>query len=639
MELLHSISVELMGEKDVAALYTKILDAAVAIMRSQFASMQTLDLTRGPVGGMGELHLLSARGYTEDAVRSFEWVRPDMNTSCGISLRSGHRTVITDVEKYGPLSCTPALEAFLQTGIRAMQTTPLISRSGQLLGMITTHWSQPHEPTARDLRLMDILARQAADLLERTKAEAALQARERQLDAILGAVTDAFMCVDASFVLTFVNESCAARSGHEPATLLGRAMWSALPYTGDENTRGELRRAMLQRTAAEYEVYYEPWDRWFSEKAYPTSDGGLAIYSQDITERKRAEELRQMLTGELSHRVKNMLATVQAIATQTLRRSTSSADFVKSFSGRIQSMSLVHSQLSDNDWKGAQLRALVRDQIKQGPVDETRVHATGPDVHLDARIVPQVAMMLHELGTNSIKYGALSKPDGVISLTWTAERDELYMRWQERGGPPVQAPVKRGLGTTLVEQSAKGAGGKAHMIVEAGGVSWEIRLLLPADSGKIADALAASPERKSKDLPPKPVLQPAVRRLTGKRFLIVEDEPLVAMDLCDVLEGAGAEIVGSTGNASDAIAYIDGEALHGVLLDANLFGTPVDAIAAALTRKGVPFAFVTGYGEASLPAAFKSAPLLPKPFTPQQIIDGAEQLVGERKDVIALVRR
>lgn len=555
IELLHSISVALIGEKDVQTLYSKILDAAVAIMGSQFASMQTLDLERGPTGGPGELHLLSARGYTEEALRQFEWVRPDMPTSCGLSLRSGQRTVIADVETFDELASTPVLAAFLQTGIRSMQTTPLISRTGRLLGMITTHWSEPHEPSMRDLRLMDILARQAADLLERTKAETALQARERQLDGILGAVTDAFMSVDRGFHLTFVNDCFAARFGKSPPELIGKNIWDVLPLTAGDVTHLELNKAMRERVVSEYEVHYQPWDRWFCEKAYPTADGGLAVYSQDISDRKRTEDLRLMLTSELSHRVKNMLATVQAIATQTLRRSNSSTEFVRSFGGRIQSMSLVHSQLSDNDWQGAQLRDVVRGQIHRGPIDETRVTATGPDVSLDVRIVPQVAMMLHELGTNSIKYGALSKPAGTIAITWSLESDTLRMRWKEDGGPAVRAPIKRGLGTKLIEQSAKGAGGKAHMLIDATGVTWDITLQMPQNG----DAKFSSAARSAARHPPTLTEtgdQITRALLAGRRFLVVEDEPLVAMDIVDLLQDAGAEVVGSTGNASEALRLI-----------------------------------------------------------------------------------
>lgn len=633
IELLHSISVELIGEKDIRELYSKILGAAVAIMRSQFASMQMLHRDGGVSDG--KLKLLSARGYTDKAIKQFEWVDRDMCTSCGVSLRTGQRTIIPDVEQAQDLAGTETLSAFLQTGIRSMQTTPLMSRSGQLLGMITTHWDHPHNPTTRDLRLMDILARQAADLLERTKAESDLQARERQLDGILGAVTDAFVFVDAQFEIGLANACFASRFGKTPADLIGHNMWDVVPVAAGDITHLELNRAMRERTVADYDVYYEPWDRWFNEKAYPTADGGLAVYSQDITERKRADELRRMLTGELSHRVKNMLATVQAIATQTLRRSSNPKDFVDSFGGRIQSMSRVHSQLSDNEWRGAQLHEIVRHQIQDGPIDETRVTASGPDVRLDARIVPQVAMMLHELGTNSIKYGALSNATGTVAVTWTIGMNALHMLWKEQGGPVVRAPIKRGLGSTLIERSAKGAGGAAHMLIDASGISWEIKLEFPqtADT-KSNSGLAAADTKRALSL--ETSIRPAGKPLDGNRFLVIEDEPLVAMEIVDLLEDAGALVVGTTGNAADALKLIDSTRPTAVLLDGNLHGQPVDKIAAALTRKGVPFAYVSGYGRESLPVAFATPTLLSKPFSPQQLVDVATGLVAVRLDVVRL---
>ena len=636
IELLHSISVALIGEKNIEALYLKILDAAVAIMGSQFASMQMLHPDRGPPGGLGELKLLSARGYTEAALKQFEWVGPDMTTSCGTSLRSGQRTILPNVETCDELGAE-LRTAFLDTGIRSMQTTPLVSRSGQLLGMITTHWSEPHEPSNRDLRLMDILARQAADLLERTQAEATLTARERQLEGILGAVTDAFMSVDHAFRFTFANERYASRFDKTQSDLVGKTIWDVLPEAVGDLMHFELNRAMRSRAVAEYEVYDEASDRWFSEKAFPTADGGLAVYSQDITDRKRAEKLRQMLTGELSHRVKNMLATVQAIATQTLRRSTNSKEFVKSFGGRIQSMSRVHSQLSNNEWQGAALRDIVRDQIQDGPIDETRVTATGPDVRLDAQIVPQVAMMLHELGTNSIKYGALSTPAGTIAITWTVGPNALHMLWQERGGPTVQVPLKRGLGTTLIEQSAKGAGGEAHMLIDASGVKWEITLALPQASDAKAAGIAPPLAKKA----PVAVETSATahKLLAGRRFLVIEDEPLVAMEIVDLLEDAGAEVVGSTGHVADALKLAETSEVDAALLDANLAGQPVDDIAAALTRKGVAFAYVTGYARETLPVAFANATLLSKPFSQQQLIDTASELVSERADVLSMAEK
>src|SRR6202000_1119053 len=138
------------------------------------------------------------------------------------------------------------------------------------------------------------------------------------------------------------------------------------------------------------------------------------------------------------------------IASQTLRHCDNPAVFVESFGGRIQSMSRVHAQLSTNEWKGTQLRDIVEDQRKLGPVDEAQILASGPDVHLDATAVPKMAMILHELGTNSLKYGALSKTDGVVTIAWTVVKQRLELRWTELGGPKVEAPIRRGFGTRLI---------------------------------------------------------------------------------------------------------------------------------------------------------------------------------------------
>lgn len=181
IELLHSISVALIGEQDRQALYGKIVEAAVAITGSQFGTMQRLCPKDDPSGHGGELQLLAHRGLPPEAVGFWGWVPPGAHSSCTQALKLRRRAVIADFEAWEDIAGTEDLAAFRRTGIRSAQTTPLVSRGGELLGMISTHWDEPHEPTGRDLRLLDILARQAADLLERTVAEEALRNAEIEL--------------------------------------------------------------------------------------------------------------------------------------------------------------------------------------------------------------------------------------------------------------------------------------------------------------------------------------------------------------------------------------------------------------------------------------------------------------------------
>lgn len=166
-ERLQEISTELLGENQPGALYSKIVDAALLIMRADFASMQAFHPERGEGGS---LKLLAHRGFTPEAEHQWDWVRADSTTSCGASLRIHARVIVPDLDLNELIAGTADAEVFRRTGIRAMQTTPLISRDGQLLGMLSTYWRQIHAPGDRDLRLLDVLARQAADLMERTLA-------------------------------------------------------------------------------------------------------------------------------------------------------------------------------------------------------------------------------------------------------------------------------------------------------------------------------------------------------------------------------------------------------------------------------------------------------------------------------------
>jgi signal transduction histidine kinase/ActR/RegA family two-component response regulator len=170
-QLLQAISAGLMSEADPNALYKQILDAATAIMRADFASMHTAKAS--------ELYPMEWKGFPkETAWPSIRWDSP---TSCAMAARTGERFVIVDTEQCELFAGrAAALEALRRSGIRAMQSTPLISRSGELVGVLTTHWRVPYEPTADELRLLDVLARLAADLMERARTIQALREMDQR---------------------------------------------------------------------------------------------------------------------------------------------------------------------------------------------------------------------------------------------------------------------------------------------------------------------------------------------------------------------------------------------------------------------------------------------------------------------------
>lgn len=216
---LQALSVAIAHEVDLAGVYEKLVDAAMLIMRADFASMQEYHANRGP---RGELHLLAYRGFSPAAAELWSWVHANSACTCGIAYRTLTRVIMPDVEQADFLRGTADLEGYRETGIRAIQSTPLISRSGQLVGMISTHWKVPHQASERDLRLFDILARQAADLIERKFYEEDLRRREERSRALTQLLTDvpwearadgAFESLQPAWE-NFTGQSWDAHKGH-----------------------------------------------------------------------------------------------------------------------------------------------------------------------------------------------------------------------------------------------------------------------------------------------------------------------------------------------------------------------------------------------------------------------------------------
>lgn len=232
-KLLQGISAALVQHDRVEDLYGKIMDAAVTLMRSDYASMQMLYPERG---SRGELHLLAFRGFTPEAAKFWEWVRADSESTCGIALRTGRRVIMPDVEKCDFMPSSEDRAMYLKTGIRAVQSTPLLSRTGRLVGMLSTHWRAPHHPSERDLRLLDILAPQAAYLIERKQAEEALQKTHidlvRQLhftEALLKSIPTPVFFKDAEGRYLGCNKAFTDLMGVTPEEIAGKTVFELWP--------------------------------------------------------------------------------------------------------------------------------------------------------------------------------------------------------------------------------------------------------------------------------------------------------------------------------------------------------------------------------------------------------------------------
>jgi PAS domain S-box-containing protein len=231
---------------------------------------------------------------------------------------------------------------------------------------------------------------------------------------------------------------------------------------------------------------------WMSVRSSPVRDADgkllfLVRVVQDITERKAAEQRQRLLIDELNHRVKNTLATVQSLASQSARGAPTPAAFRESFEGRLIALSKAHDQLTMHHWESADLRELVSGSLAPH-AGAGRVLLRGEDVVLRPRAVLTLAMAFHELTTNAAKYGALSAPGGRIEIRWRPVRLEggdgralLHIDWQEQGGPPVAEPSQRGFGSKLIEGGIKTElGGSMRLLFEPDGLLCEILIPLEA---------------------------------------------------------------------------------------------------------------------------------------------------------------
>jgi len=500
--------------------------------------------------------------------------------------------------------------------------TPLYDASGRLTGAINL--------------LMDITERHANEV------------HAARLAAIVATSDDAIVSKTLEGRVTSWNASAMRLFGYTPEEMIGQSITRIIP----PELHDEEKLILAQLRRGEHIDHYETVrvakdgrriDVSLCVSPLRDKSGrviGASKIARDISERKQAEMLQRLLVQELNHRVKNTLATIQAIANQSMRRAKTPAEFVKGFSGRVQALARTHDLLTQTRLRGAEIMDLVRDQVLLGGADDRRVEISGPTLMLDAQAAMNLALVVHELATNARKYGALSGPDGHLSVTWeTRTNDErrLVLEWREQNASrKIAVPRERGFGTTLIEQTLKAHGGSASIRYGAEGMSGTFTLPLPEQLQPRLGVAVLAPTADAAAL---------LRRvddkqsLAGKRVIIVEDEPLVAMDLESCLTAAGCEVVGSAGTVREAKTLCAEAACDAALIDVNLAGQPVDELAATLTKRNIPFAFVTGYGREALPQGFRDALVVGKPFDETALIATVELLAYQSASVVPLRRR
>ncbi|HEX8447572.1 MAG TPA: PAS domain S-box protein [Sphingomonas sp.] len=217
----------------------------------------------------------------------------------------------------------------------------------------------------------------------------------------------------------------------------------------------------------------------FPVKDHDGSMIGYGTVTRDFRERKRAEQQLQMLNHELSHRLKNSLAVVQAIVSHSLRTVATPEEAREAIGERLAMLARAHDLLTQTNWTGAALRAIVEGAVAATGVEDARFRIAGPDLTLNARAALALAMALHELSTNAIKYGALSNEHGRVEITWSLSGDDgdaiLQFQWQEVDGPNVNPPTRSGFGSRLIGRMlASDLGGEGIARYDPSGLSWTL---------------------------------------------------------------------------------------------------------------------------------------------------------------------
>jgi PAS domain S-box-containing protein len=457
---------------------------------------------------LGE-YLGAARvGYAEiDEETSSAWVRSDWTADPDVLSLAGQRTDLASFGddalawlRSGQVLTVPDIRllslgyerthAWEAVGLRALITVPLV-RDGALKAMLYVH-----EPHARLWKRSDAaIARDVAErtwaAIERAQAEQSLRESEDHYRHTVESNPQVTWTALPNGKLNRVSGRWKDWTG---TTGLGSGWAEGLHPEDVERSLAVWANCLA--TGETYDIEHRlnmvGGSRWARSRAFPRRgpDGAILLWygsTEDIHEKKVAEEHQRLLINELNHRVKNSLATVQAIAFQTLRGNISLPEARARFEARLIALSKAHNLLTEQNWERAALERVVRDATEHLG-GERRFTVSGPEVWLSPRAALALALALHELGTNAAKYGALSADGGRVDIAWTDRSGTLCLNWKEQGGPPVAAPARRGFGSRLIEQGLAGdLGGEARIAFEPDGLRCTVEAALDRIAAREGD--------------------------------------------------------------------------------------------------------------------------------------------------------
>ena len=518
------------------------------------------------------------------------------------------------------------IHRFSETGVTTRQMGSLGAISGLRIG----GEEFPLEASISQIdvggeRLSTVILR---DITERKAAEDALADSQRRMEGVVNSAMDALITADEQQRIILFNPAAERMFGVAAKEAIGSPIERFMPErfreghsehiarfkeTGITNRRMGALGAIsgLRSSGEEF-----PIEASISQIAV----GGVQIATvilRDITERKANEEALQLLAREVDHRAKNALAVVQALV--SLTQAATKEEFVIAVRGRVAALGRAHSLLAQNKWEGADLAQIVTDETG-AYVRPGQINIESPPILIGPKGVQPISMLIHELATNAVKYGALSAREGRVDIRLTIlPSHELEICWVESGGPPVTCPETTGFGSTLVNQVVtRQLGGWLD-------IGWHrrgLRLIatLPASVYRLETSAVAHPANKA----------PAYGHVavSGQRLLIVEDESLIGMELSRELTSLGWGILGPATTMQEARTILGTPPLpYAAILDVNLGGDLVYPLAEELRDLGIPFIFCTGYEHLDQRWRYPDSPIVRKPVNMFALSSELEKLL------------
>jgi PAS domain S-box-containing protein len=289
-----------------------------------------------------------------------------------------------------------------------------------------------------------------------------------QVDLISSASLNGVLIVDGAGRIVFVNIRTEHLFGYQTSELLGQPVEILIPERQRDAHRG-MRAVFAQApkmrqmgVGADFLARRKDGSEFQCEiglnPIHSTSDHVLAVIT-DITERKRGEEHQKLLIGELNHRIQNLFSVIQSVATNSLSGNPILVEARDAFVDRLQSLGRAYGMLTEQEWRGAPLRKILEAETS---AFADQVSVDGPDVMVREKSAQSIAMVLHELTTNAVKYGALSADAGRVAVRWSIDSDQnagkFALSWEEAGGPPVVPPTRTGYGSRVIDSTMRRLG-------------------------------------------------------------------------------------------------------------------------------------------------------------------------------------